>query len=1258
MGVVYEAMDLERNARVALKALTQRDALNIYRLKNEFRQLADLSHPNLVALHELCCENGSWFFTMELVDGVTFDLYVSDQHRVSSIPPAGGDPRAIRTVAGRIVRDVSTTLSQRAIGSEYPITRPSCNLRRLRRVLKQLVEAVAALHNAGKLHRDLKPSNVLVTAEERVVVLDFGLVSNSTLVEPEPDAAERTIGGCVFGTPAYMSPEQAAGEAVTMASDWYAIGVMLYEALTGQLPFDGSVLEILRQKETLEPPPPSAIVSGVPDDLDELCRALLRRDPSQRPAGPDILRNLTGHAETPRVFDAQSTSAVRPQGELFVGRETHLAVLRDAFEMTKQGQPVTVFVHGVSGMGKSALVRCFANELIQHDEAVVLRGRCYERESVPYKAFDNIIDALSRYLMRLPAEQAAGLLPRNVHSLARLFPVLRRVKAIAHARAPKQQTLEAREIRNQAFAALKELLLRITDFQPLVLNIDDLQWADMDSARLLAFLLGRPDPPPLLLIGAYRRDEADNSPFLRYILGDAGLADGAAVIRDVAVDALSPKEAKTLCAELLADLPTTSALAAQAVGAESEGIPFFITELIQHVRTHVQRGDLEPSMEDLSLKNVVLERVRSLPRDAQRLLEALSVAGGPIEQGVALQAAALSGGDRAALLALRAARLIRTRGTRQTDAAEVYHDRVRQTVVQAMHPEAVRLMHARIAGSIESFGISDPERLVAHYSGAGDGVRAGETALQAAHVAAQKLAFNRAAELYRNAIELHQKDDPQQGELHRHLADTLANAGRGAHAAEAYLAAAKFANVDERLRLRRLAAQQYLRSGHSSEGMALADALLHELGMSLPRTDGKAVATFLWQRARLKIAPPSVSKSTKRPAFDGQRLDTLAVMFQELSVADPLRGAVLHGEYLLGAMRSGDPARLAQALAWEVFHLTVIGGSSNEAQARAALSKLEELAAGLDTPYASALVCIAETALLFFSGRYAESLVSSAKAYELLRGATGAYWERSWISLLRFGALEYVGDMSELASEAPIRAREADERDDRFTIGLLIMSVAYAQLMADTPDEATRFLEAQQKRLGPGFSTFHHLMIHRTVDALLYQGKAVEACAFIEQHWEEIASSHPFRGRLMRAVSYCMRARAMTSAYAITRSPAYRRTALSDLRALSRLQCGYRGFVTALHANLLWTDGHHEKSAELLERAIAEFDRDQVTRFAVCARRRFGEVLDNGRGTSLVEAADRELKSQGVKNPERWIAVHLGPTPQHEGRPAPASGES
>jgi hypothetical protein len=440
-----------------------------------------------------------------------------------------------------------------------------------------------------------------------------------------------------------------------------------------------------------------------------------------------------------------------------------------------------------------------------------------------------------------------------------------------------------------------------------------------------------------------------------------------------------------------------------------------------------------------------------------------------------------------------------------------------------------------------------------------------------------------------------------------------------------------------------LAAQQYLRSGHTENGMALAEALLTEVGMSLPSSDSKAIATFLWQRARLRFAPPSPTPGTK-PAFDRQRLETLAAMFQEISVADPLRGAVLHGEFLLGAMRAGDPEQLARALAWEVFHLAVVGGGSNEAQARASLSKLEGLAQKLDTPYAHALVCIAETALLFLTGRYAESLVPSAKGWEYLLQTNGKYWERSWISVLRFGALEFVGDMSELASEAPNRLREADERNDRVGIGLLIMSVAYAYLMDDKADEAMTFLETQRERLGPGFSTFHHLMIHRTVDAFLYQGRAVEAYQFVDQSWEQVVTSHLARGRTMRAVTHCMRARAAVAAYEVTRNPMYRRVALSDCRALSRIQCGYQGFATALEASLLLTDGQRAKAAVLMERAVGEFDRERVTRFAICARRRLGEMLGDARGAGLIDAADRELGGQGVKNTERWISVHLGPT--------------
>src|SRR5262245_3902669 len=183
---------------------------------------------------------------------------------------------------------------------------------RLRHALRQLAQAVHALHQADKLHRDLKPSNVLVTPTGRVVVLDFGLSA-----ELPSSGIYHSSQHHLVGTVAYMSPEQAECQAVTAASDWYSVGVMLFQALTGELPFEGSPVDVLIDKQQREPRPPAAVVAGVPEDLNALCMELLRRDPGQRPSGAEVVRRLGSPAP------AAPARPARP----FVGRERHLAEL-------------------------------------------------------------------------------------------------------------------------------------------------------------------------------------------------------------------------------------------------------------------------------------------------------------------------------------------------------------------------------------------------------------------------------------------------------------------------------------------------------------------------------------------------------------------------------------------------------------------------------------------------------------------------------------------------------------------------------------------------------------------------------------------------------------------------------------------------------------------------------------------------------------------------------------------------------------------
>jgi hypothetical protein len=1207
MGVVYEAFDRERGQTLALKTLTRFDPAGLYRFKQEFRAIADLHHVNLVRLHELVAESDHVFFTMELVRGVDFLAHAR----------AGAESRA----AGK---DLSSNAS-------------SADLSKLRPAMRQLAEAVQAVHGAGKLHRDIKPSNILVTGDGRVVLLDFGVATE--LAQRGDGAVED---GGVVGTISYMAPEQALGEPPTPAADWYSVGVLLYEALTGRSPFEGHGMAVLSMKTTVDARPPSEICPGIPADLDALCTMLLERDPEKRPLGTEVLRRL-GASRSSRPFASSPPVVDANRSAMLVGRESELAALRASFDEMAAGRSITVRLGGGSGMGKSAIVGSFLDGLAERGEAIVLRGRAYERESVPYKAFDSVVDAVSRYLMQQDEAGEPLDLPRDIGLLARLFPVLRRVPSIATGGG--DVLVDPHLVRLRAFVALRELLDGLTKLRPVVLSIDDAHWGDVDSASLLLELVRAPTAPPLLVVMTHRDGEALSSPFL--IEMNAHWPERAE-LRDLSVGPLDEDGAQRLALALLGFDDEETRRRAADIAKESGGSPFLVEELARSVsglQRVVPEAYADAARPVFTLDQVVGNRVARLPNDARQLLETIALCGRPMSTSV-IGRACETGDATYELVALLSARRFVHIGLRDgDDVVETRHDRIRETIVAQLPADVAFDYHARLARVLEATPGTDPEAITVHLLGAGEKARATEYAERAAEQAAEKLAFDRAARLFRLTLENSAPSSPDVRRLRVRLGNMLEWAGRGAEAAQAYQEAAADAPGLERAELERAAAVELLASGRIDEGAAVLHRVLTAVGLKAPRSPLGAVVGLilygLWLRIRgLKFVERSADDVGRE---ERARIDALFAAAIGFDIVDVILGACMTARHLLAALRSGDRFQVLRATALEASFLASSGGKPGKLE-RGVVAIARRLAEKEERPEGKALFDGSHGIAVYLRGHWKEAL-------ELLDGANARVQshnhEAGWQANAHvFGcwALNFLGQHAELARRHARLLADAERRGDMYTsVQLRDGSLAILWLAADNPDAARRHAE-ESMAMWPNdrYLLQHWHRMFGEAEIELYVGDGARAYARIDRDTAALKKSLLLNVQHMRAQTKFVRGRCAVAA-AIC-EPALKAARLTEARKLARdlekEDMGWTApFAAILSAGAASVEGDVTGAAALLRSAIVRADAAHMGGYARAARHQLGLLVGGDEGKALVVAAQEALNAQGVAVPERFAST-------------------
>lgn len=720
MGEVYKVYDFCSDREIVLKMLLKEvtEGEDILHFKREFYNMTRVKHPHIVEVYDYgTTPDERVYFTMEYLHG----------------------------------KDI------------VDFFRAEDNFKNLTSILIQICSALSFIHSRGLIHYDLKPSNIIILQEKRAKLLDFGLV------EPVDLSVPKTL----RGTLSYIAPEMAKGIKVDQRVDLYSLGVLFYEVVTGRVPFQGKTsVSVIKQHLEKKPRLPKLYTKDLSENLKGIILKLMEKEPEKRfQSANEVIDALQSGARC-KIFKQDQLFPPK-----FIGRIKELETLTKSLT-----EPRLFLISGESGIGKTRLMQEFRFN-VQMNEGLFLTGKCLPGGSTSYNPFAEIL----RQLVWNVEPKGKKLIAKYGNELVKLVPKLKEKNYVKETFQPP--ALKSDQERLRMFNAVNEFIVNSSilmypgqkRLKPIVLLIEDLQWADPQSLELLGYLTRARETEKFLICGTYRDEEV--MPSLR--LQEAGFEGSlhplltfidqmkkGNYLNQINLKRFDFENTASLIVSMLGSTPVDQQLA-RNIFKLTQGNPLFTSEMVRALAEegglYHRNGNWEVDYQKLKglkipkkVKDLLGERLGKLSHEALRILSIAAVIGKEFRLDMLKKVGECD--DESLFTTVEegiGAGVIKESRIRGRLKYDFTHPLIREVLYREIRPLVKRTLHQKAARALEKSyeGQTDEviDQLAYHYSKGIDEVKAIEYLTKSANRAKSNYSNEEAISNYAIALRLIEK---------------------------------------------------------------------------------------------------------------------------------------------------------------------------------------------------------------------------------------------------------------------------------------------------------------------------------------------------------------------------------------------------------------------------------------------------------------------------------------------------------------------